>query len=94
MKKEKNIFDLQCVTVLIAAQLLGISKGLCYRMAKEGIIPTVRIGRRLVVPVEALHTLLADGKEARTCQDVSEKQPMATALSIGVRTVDGVPPSG
>ena len=94
MKKNLSILELQCVSLLIVAELLGISKGLCYRMAKEGVIPTVRIGRRLVVPVEALHKLLADGKGVRACPDGSEKQRTETALSIGVRTDAGAPPSG
>ena len=93
-KNENAIFNLQCVTVMIAAQLLGISKGLCYRMAKEGVIPTVRIRRRLVVPVEALQKLLADGRGVIVCPDASERQQMVMAPCTAAKTDAGAPPSG
>src|SRR5688572_12906655 len=41
-----------------AAQLLGISRAAAYRAAKKGEIPTVRLGRRLLVPVPHLYRLL------------------------------------
>jgi len=37
---------------------LGISKNTAYEAAKRGEIPTVRIGRRLLVPIAALERLL------------------------------------
>lgn len=33
-----------------AARLLGISRGLAYESARRGQLPTIRIGRRLLVP--------------------------------------------
>ena len=38
-----------------AAQTLGLSRSLTYRLLAEGIIPSVRINRTLRVPVQALH---------------------------------------
>jgi excisionase family DNA binding protein len=38
------------LTVEQAAQLLGISRGLAYEAARRGELPTIRIGRRLLVP--------------------------------------------
>lgn len=47
-----------------AGQMLGISRGLAYQMAKTGELPTVRIGqRRLVVPLASLEQLLQNGRE-------------------------------
>lgn len=46
------------VTVEEAAGLLGISRGLAYEGVRQGTIPSVRIGRRLLVPLEALRRLL------------------------------------
>lgn len=43
-----------------AAELLGISKASAYRAAEEGQIPTLRIGRRILVPVPALLALLGE----------------------------------
>jgi excisionase family DNA binding protein len=38
------------VTVEQAAVLLGISRGLAYELVRQGVIPSIRLGRRLVVP--------------------------------------------
>lgn len=43
------------------AALLRISRGSAYEAAKRKEIPTIRIGRRLLVPSDALERLL--GKE-------------------------------
>lgn len=40
------------------AAILGLSKGSAYDAAKRGEIPTIRIGRRLVVPTAALRRML------------------------------------
>lgn len=46
-----------------AGQMLGISRGLAYQMAKTGELPTVRIGqRRLVVPLASLEAMLENGQ--------------------------------
>ena len=42
------------LTVEEAADLLGIGRSLAYRLAGSGQLPTVRLGRRIVVPTEAL----------------------------------------
>lgn len=46
------------LTVEEAAQLLGISRGLAYEMARCGKLPVVRFGRRLLVPRRALERML------------------------------------
>lgn len=46
-------------TVPEAAQMLGVSRGSAYEAARTGQLPTVRIGRRLLVPFVALDRLLA-----------------------------------
>jgi len=50
----------QTLTVEEAGRLLGIGRGLAYEAARRGDIPTLRIGRRLVVPRAALDRLLND----------------------------------
>ena len=47
-----------------AAKLLGIGRNHCYEAAKRGEIPSIRIGRRLLVPKVALDRLL-DGACAK-----------------------------
>ncbi|MFZ1123623.1 MAG: helix-turn-helix domain-containing protein [Candidatus Baltobacteraceae bacterium] len=48
------------VTTAEAARLLGISRNLAYEAARRGEIPTIRIGRRILVPLAALERLLSD----------------------------------
>ena len=45
-------------TVPEAAQMLGVSRGSAYEAARTGQLPTVRIGRRLLVSLVALNRLL------------------------------------
>lgn len=50
------------LTVSEAAKMLGISRGLAYQMVKMGKIPSVRFGKRVLVPRSALEKLLAESK--------------------------------
>ena len=46
------------VTVPEAAEVLGISRGVAYEAARTGELPTLRLGRRLVVPTARLLEML------------------------------------
>jgi excisionase family DNA binding protein len=48
------------VTTPKAARLLGISRNLAYEAVRRGEIPTIRIGRRILVPIVALERLLSE----------------------------------
>ncbi len=52
--------DSECLilTVEQAAVKLGISRGLAYDAARRGVIPVLRIGRRVLIPAVALEKLL------------------------------------
>jgi excisionase family DNA binding protein len=52
------------VTLDEAAVLLRISRGSAYQAAKTKEIPTIRIGRRLLVPAKALERML-DGNTVK-----------------------------
>jgi excisionase family DNA binding protein len=41
-----------------AAKLLGVSRNVAYAAVRDGSIPSLRIGRRFLVPKAALHKLL------------------------------------
>ncbi len=43
-----------------AAGVLGISRDLAYGMAQRGELPTIRLGRRVVVAVPVLRRMLGD----------------------------------
>jgi excisionase family DNA binding protein len=45
-------------TVEEAGKLLGISRALAYEMARQGKLPTLRFGKRLVVPKKAVQDML------------------------------------
>ena len=42
------------MTVPEAGKLLGIGRSTAFKAAREGEIPTIKIGKRLLVPVAAL----------------------------------------
>lgn len=46
-------------TIPEAGEVLGIGRAASYEAARRGDIPTLRIGRRIVVPLVALERLLA-----------------------------------
>ncbi len=47
-------------TVTEAAGVLGISRALAYELVARGELPSIRLGRRIVVPAAALRSLLED----------------------------------
>lgn len=50
------------LSVVETARLLGIGRNLCYERVRTGEIPSLRIGRRLLVPRAALEKLLGEPK--------------------------------
>ena len=51
------------LTVAEAGKALGISRGAAYQAAERGELPTIRIGRRLLVPRAALLKMLEGAGE-------------------------------
>lgn len=41
-----------------AAEMLGISKGFVYNLVREGKIRSIKIGRRIIILVEEIETIL------------------------------------
>ena len=60
---EKPMEERMTITVTEAARILGISRGLAYQKSRTGEIPTIKVGRRLLVSRVALKRLL------ETCGD-------------------------
>lgn len=48
------------LTVEEAGQQLGVCRNTAYTLAKSGQLPTIRMGRRLLVPKAALDRLLGN----------------------------------
>jgi excisionase family DNA binding protein len=55
--------DPQRLTVSVeeAGRILGISRGAAYARAGDGTLPTIRLGKRLLVPKSALDKMLTIG---------------------------------
>ena len=51
------------MTVPEAGLVLGLGRGPAYEAARRGDLPTIRIGRRLLVPVAALARMLGEEPE-------------------------------
>ena len=58
-------------TVTEAARALGISRGLAYEMVKTGKIPSVRFGKRVLVPRRTLERLVEQGQAVTPVQSKS-----------------------
>ncbi|MEQ9247470.1 MAG: helix-turn-helix domain-containing protein [Nitratireductor sp.] len=48
------------LSITEAGQVLGIGRTAAYEAARAGDLPTIRIGKRLLVPLVALERLLSD----------------------------------
>ena len=51
-----------CVTVPEAAAMLGISRNFAYQLVREGKLPSIRLGKRILIPRVALEKML-EGKQ-------------------------------
>ncbi len=52
--------DRKTITVDEAAKALGIGRNTAYEAVRRGEIPSIKIGKRLLVPVVALERMLTD----------------------------------
>jgi excisionase family DNA binding protein len=52
------------LTIEEAAEILGLSRTSAYEAANKGDLPTIRVGRRLIVPRHALEKMLDVGLPA------------------------------
>jgi excisionase family DNA binding protein len=52
------------ITIAEAAAILRISRGSAYEAAERREIPTIKIGRRMLVPSDAFERLLAGNSAA------------------------------
>ena len=50
-----------CITVPEAAIMLGISRNFAYELVKQGKLPVVKFGKRLLIPRLALEKMLELG---------------------------------
>lgn len=60
------------ITVEQLSEFLGVSRAVAYEAARTGELPTLRLGRRVLVPVPRLLALL--GVEPSAMRDDGEKR--------------------
>ena len=78
--------DRQTISVPEAARRLGIGRNQGYECARRGEIPTLRLGKRVVVPVAAFEAMLAVKSKQQTvaaelvrrlqCDDAGDTDPV------------------
>ena len=61
------------LSIAEAAELLGISRTTAHELAQSGELPTVRLGRRILVPVNQLADVL--GTDIDAVLDVLRSRP-------------------
>ncbi len=71
-------------TIDEAAALMGIGRSTAYEAAHTGQLPTIRIGRRLLVSRKGLDLLLAQGFEAGQGRIGTLPQPVAGDVAQNV----------
>ena len=59
------------ISVESAGKLLGIGRGLAYQLAREGKLPTVRLGRRTLISRQHLEVWIAHEVRDSTSDVVS-----------------------
>ena len=74
-----NTSERLTVTVVEAARILGIGRALAYQAAATGDLPTVRVGKRILVPLARLQLMLESEPlhqpETKQKGPVQEKSP-------------------
>jgi excisionase family DNA binding protein len=61
-------------SVVETAKVLGIGRSAAYQAVNAGEIPSIRIGGRLLVPVQALEQLLSSAKPSTPGTQISADQ--------------------
>jgi len=61
------------ISVIEAGKALGLSRTTTYQLVNQGVIPSVRFGRRILVPISALQALLEVNSHNSSGTDVVSK---------------------
>jgi excisionase family DNA binding protein len=67
-----QVADSRTVTIPELTKALGISRGLAYQAARRGEFPTIRIGRRVLVPRDALDRMLSADAPTRSNDEADD----------------------
>jgi len=76
MADDKTLDGRLTLTVEEAGRALGCARGTAYRMCRLGVWPTIRIGKKIVVPRASIDRLIA-AAEARADAAKTEAETAA-----------------
>ena len=79
MQSQVPVLPRRTRTVEEAAVLLGIGRMSAYQAARKGEIPTIRVGRRVLVPIAALECLLGGGVTCEQEDAAKGEEPQGAA---------------
>lgn len=71
------------VSVEESAQMLGISRALAYELVRKNEIPSIKLGRRLVVPLAALLRLLQTPEVDDVAIDLVTEETIGSGETVG-----------
>jgi excisionase family DNA binding protein len=74
----------ETISIDEAAVLLSVARNTAYAAAKRGEIPTIKIGRRMLVPREQIEKMLSEGVAISPAQQHSGGQQIAFRLDARV----------
>ncbi len=60
---EEKVSEKLVISVEEGRKLLGLSRGLMYEAVRSGQIPSIRIGRRILIPRALLERMLEGAKQ-------------------------------
>ena len=64
-----NKIERTCVTPEEAAEMLGIGRTFLYSLLASGKLDSIKLGRRRLIPAEALERLVADERERQAAEN-------------------------
>ena len=62
LERYNAIEERYCMTVPEVAKKLGISRNFAYELVKRGELPSIRFGKRILIPKIALENKLAEAR--------------------------------
>ena len=62
LERYNAIDERYCMTVPEAAKKLGISRNFAYELVKRGELPSIRFGKRILIPKIALENKLGEAR--------------------------------
>lgn len=71
------------VSIEQAAEMLGVSRAFAFRLAARGELPTVRLGRRLLVPLSSLEEVLTPDTDPNSRRRRTRRQRETDEAATG-----------